>query len=126
MPDKELFERFATRHNMKSATVLMSYEEFAAALREREPRCPHCLHCKIEEHNRRMGDPATQPTPQPSNVGPCVTCGETTEWNCADCMIDTRMRVWLCPKRECREKHEATDCTGTPVEYGESQPESGQ
>lgn len=44
-------------------------------------------------------------------VGCCVSCGITTEYAYADCKIDTRKTVYVCPKTECHDKHEATFCT---------------
>jgi hypothetical protein len=44
-------------------------------------------------------------------VAQCVTCGAETEYCCADCMIDKRVRVYVCGRSECRDKHEENGCT---------------
>lgn len=79
---------------------------------------------RFEHEMSKQGTNWKQPSegePSPSSVaeqpqpnvkgGPCSVCGETTEWACADCKIDKRFTVWLCHRRECREKHEASNCT---------------
>lgn len=55
------------------------------------------------------------------NMKPCVSCGDMTEWRCADCYIDKGYPVALCHLRECREKHETNGCPVTTlVEAGKT------
>lgn len=59
--------------------------------------CPNCSGTHVG-HNRC-----------PFHAGPCVVCGEDTHWACADCRIDGKGSVYVCGKRECRDKHESDE-----------------
>jgi hypothetical protein len=45
------------------------------------------------------------------SIGSCVVCGELTNTSCQPCFIDDDVRVKVCSKRACRQRHKYDDYT---------------
>lgn len=44
----------------------------------------------------------------------CHVCGEQTLWACSDCQINLKAAVYVCGRRECRERHDRMCSGGGP------------
>jgi hypothetical protein len=55
-----------------------------------------------------------------TQTAPCTVCGQSTEWACSDCRIDTGRSVHVCNSKICRDKHETTTCTAPRCTCGDN------
>lgn len=56
-----------------------------------------------------MNDEARDAPSEARQLLPCGICGESTEYRCADCLMETGQSTPVCPKTECCDQHEAAE-----------------